>query len=183
MVSTNEIARRAGLSIGTLYAYYDDKKAILLALLQRYNDSFEIIFQKLNTPASLDLFQTAPREWLSGLLDLLLKQENPQFHRQIESLGSMIPEVQLTLKVQKEKMQELTYNCLTNYYGDSLSDRVQIRAGVILLFDFITALVDELLYGPKDPKIKATIAQQGLDFLTAIIQNWQTPFQPNKKSS
>src|SRR6187551_2779093 len=37
--TTNAVAERAGVSIGTLYQYFADKKAILLALLQQEVES------------------------------------------------------------------------------------------------------------------------------------------------
>lgn len=38
-LTTNHIAERAGVSIGTLYQYFSDRDAILLALSQRQSDS------------------------------------------------------------------------------------------------------------------------------------------------
>lgn len=48
-VTTNEIAKEAGVSIGTLYSYFSDKEAILVALLNDYNASFITIFDDINT--------------------------------------------------------------------------------------------------------------------------------------
>ncbi len=37
--TTSRIAQRAGVSIGTLYQYFDDREAILLEMSQRYSDA------------------------------------------------------------------------------------------------------------------------------------------------
>ena len=45
--TTNAVAERAGASIGTLYRYFPDKQAILLALARREMDAFNDITQSL----------------------------------------------------------------------------------------------------------------------------------------
>ena len=44
--TTNEIASRAGVSIGSLYEYFRDKDAIVRALLERHLDEGEAIFEE-----------------------------------------------------------------------------------------------------------------------------------------
>lgn len=43
-VSTNEIAKQAGVSIGTLYSYFSSKEDILTELLKDYSNSFLPVF-------------------------------------------------------------------------------------------------------------------------------------------
>ncbi|WP_373563520.1 TetR/AcrR family transcriptional regulator, partial [Bombilactobacillus bombi] len=70
-VSTNEIAKNANVSIGTLYSYFNDKKAILLHLLSDYDQSFDKIFQELNTPENVIIFKNNLKQWINRLLDIL----------------------------------------------------------------------------------------------------------------
>lgn len=51
--SSNEIVKEAGVSIGTFYAYYSDKKAIFMAIIEEYFNDYN---EKLN--AALDSIQT-----------------------------------------------------------------------------------------------------------------------------
>jgi AcrR family transcriptional regulator len=46
-VTTNDIAERAGIPIGSLYRYYPNKNAILTALTELYVDDVSAIFEKV----------------------------------------------------------------------------------------------------------------------------------------
>lgn len=92
-VTTNEIAKKAGVSIGTLYAYFSDKEAILIALLNHYNNTFIQIFDDINTQDFFELFKNNPRQCLNILMEKLLKSEDKEFHSQIEMLAFTIPKV------------------------------------------------------------------------------------------
>jgi len=55
-LTTNRIAERAGVSIGTLYQYFSDREAILFALSQRQSDNVrkkitELVLEKPETSA------------------------------------------------------------------------------------------------------------------------------------
>ena len=55
-LTTNHIAERAGVSIGTLYQYFADREAILFALSQRQSDNV----RKMITKIVLDSPETSP---------------------------------------------------------------------------------------------------------------------------
>lgn len=53
--TTNAIAARAGTSIGSLYQFFDDKRAILEALAQRYRDQLHAVHDAVLTPENAQL--------------------------------------------------------------------------------------------------------------------------------
>src|SRR5690242_3802866 len=53
--TTNEIAARAGISIGSLYQYFPNKEAVLHALAARYRDAIEQMYNNLQSPEVLKL--------------------------------------------------------------------------------------------------------------------------------
>lgn len=53
--TTNEIAARAGISIGSLYQYFPNKEAVLHALASRYRDAIEQMYNNLQSPEVLKL--------------------------------------------------------------------------------------------------------------------------------
>lgn len=67
--TTNEIAARAGVSIGTLYQHFADKDALLVALADAPSEPAQLVRQvievvvELNRPSALHtvLYQAAPR--------------------------------------------------------------------------------------------------------------------------
>ncbi len=79
--TTNHIAEKAGISIGSLYQYFPDKMAILMALAEEHLSEGEALAKKL-----LDQSQDTSLP-LEGLLRLFvtgfvaLHEENPRLHR------------------------------------------------------------------------------------------------------
>jgi AcrR family transcriptional regulator len=53
--TTNAIAARAGTSIGSLYQFFGDKRAILEALAQRYQDQLRAVHDAVLTPDNAHL--------------------------------------------------------------------------------------------------------------------------------
>lgn len=48
--TTNQLAERAGVSVGTLYQYFDSRRAILHALCRRHAAQMRALFQKIAGP-------------------------------------------------------------------------------------------------------------------------------------
>ncbi len=79
--TTNRIAERAGVSIGTLYQYFPNKDAILIALIERHLREGESILAPLLT----ELIENPPpvRDMLERVLATLLElhRQQPTLHR------------------------------------------------------------------------------------------------------
>jgi AcrR family transcriptional regulator len=79
--TTNRIAARAGVSIGTLYQYFPNKDAILVALIERHLEEGESILVPLFT----ELTERPPplRHALERVLQVLLElhRHRPTLHR------------------------------------------------------------------------------------------------------
>lgn len=67
--TTNAIAERAQISIGSLYRYYPDKAAILHGLVNRYDEQIRAVFDQIDTP---DLVYLPPEVLIDRLLDPFL---------------------------------------------------------------------------------------------------------------
>ncbi|OYN94142.1 TetR family transcriptional regulator [Propionibacteriaceae bacterium ES.041] len=77
--TTDRIAEQAHLSIGSLYQYFGNKDAILLALAQEHlAESERVIDQALDADATLE-------DWLTALAEAVhtLHARNPRLHRVI----------------------------------------------------------------------------------------------------
>lgn len=77
--STNRIAERAGISPGSLYQYFENKDAIIAAVISRYSDAME---SRIAAAATLELDKPPPvllRSAIEALLDALADQ--PEFLR------------------------------------------------------------------------------------------------------
>ncbi|MGT2636948.1 TetR/AcrR family transcriptional regulator [Streptococcus ratti] len=170
-VTTNEIAKKAGVSVGTLYSYFASKEDILMTLLQRYNDFLlTTIFADINSQDSLELFKRNPKEWLKALVTQLLAAEDRVFHAQIEMLAYAIPQAKDLLEEHHHKIKDLTYKCFL-YYSNQ-EDNPNFRILSLVVFDFISALVDELLYHEHTSEEFQKIKETGIDSLDLIIKSY-----------
>ncbi len=85
--NTAEIAKRAGVSTGIVYGYFQDKRDILISVLELYiGKVFEPIFKlfdKLSAPVSY-------AEILPNIIDLIIKthKKHAKIHEVLHSLSS-----------------------------------------------------------------------------------------------
>lgn len=93
-ITTIQIAERAGVSVGSLYQYFPNKDAILVALTQRHlEEGYEriapILFEFATNPPPID-------EGLTRLVEamLLLHSRSPRLHRVLFEECPRPPELQ-----------------------------------------------------------------------------------------
>lgn len=82
--STNRIALAAGVSIGSLYQYFPDKKSIFVALHERHVEDVHQVIERASAHASLDDFT---RVLVEGLAEL--HAADPELH---ELVSEQVPE-------------------------------------------------------------------------------------------
>jgi AcrR family transcriptional regulator len=81
-LTTNRIAERAGVSVGSLYRYFPNKEAVVAAICDAATRSdVEEVRAALHTP----LEEQPLREWLASLVDYQLER-----HRRLLELGSEV---------------------------------------------------------------------------------------------
>ncbi|GEO46155.1 TetR/AcrR family transcriptional regulator [Companilactobacillus kimchii] len=167
-VSTNEIAKQTGVSIGTLYSYFSSKDDILAELLNDYNNSFLPILKKINNQESFQAFKTDTKSWLSYLIDQLTDAEDKEFHLQIEMLSFVVPKVFDLRKRHNDQITDLIYEYFL-YYANNTTVH-EIRFLSIIVFDYISALVDELLYNKHSSSEKDDIKKYGINSIHTVIK-------------
>lgn len=162
--TTNEIAKEAGISIGSLYSYFSDKDAILGDLLERHHAHFTSVFETLNTEMNVRLYSENPREWLQRLVQKLvdLHQSVKDFNRALDELYYAKPDVAAVLDSHMEEIRAFVLDLLRQNAG-----RVKVKdleAASVAIVDFINALVDRIVF--KATAIEAErILDVGVDML------------------
>ncbi len=91
--STNakEIASEAGVSVGSFYSYYENKKALFMEIFRRHSKEKEsqIINQ---TPVNLPRTKESVHQIIRAILDA--NDLSPEFHREVMALRYSDPEVE-----------------------------------------------------------------------------------------
>ena len=129
--TTNLIARRTGISIGSLYQYFPNKDAILLALLQRHVQEsseliLEIIQQALTEERPLDELL---EQLVSAVLELHLA--SPELMRVLVSDAPRTPEVEDLLHQSEDRLADAVGSLLARSPG--LGPRHAAHAAYILV--------------------------------------------------
>jgi len=128
--NSKEIALKAGVSIGSFYSYFADKKSLFMEVLEFYlNRHFDMIWNQTNQPE----FKTFSREMIQFFLDNLLKAYAvaPEFHRQTHSLRYTDSDVKKLYDKEFEKEIEMLTAILISY-SDELGD-ININAAAVNL--------------------------------------------------
>lgn len=89
--TTNRVAEAAGVSIGSLYQYFPNREALVVAVMERYQGELrEAMVARLAELAGADL-ETAVRGMVAAMLEL--PRLNPRLHRvileQVPRLGAL----------------------------------------------------------------------------------------------
>jgi AcrR family transcriptional regulator len=69
-VKTNSIAKRAGVSIGSVYQFFPNRFAIFNALAERYRAKINVSLDRHLTPATIDSWEDAIEETVDSLGEL-----------------------------------------------------------------------------------------------------------------
>ena len=100
--TAREIAQKAGVSNGTFYAYFINKKALLLEMLEDY---LEVHFRTIWR--SLDVFDHAEldREKIRTIIDNVFEayEISPDFHRQTHALRYSDPDIKRIFDRERER--------------------------------------------------------------------------------
>lgn len=103
--NSKEIAARAGVAVGTFYAYFKDKKAVFLKVLDRYNQR---VIKKVSARPGNQTSWKSPRDLLNHLLQNALKAHDfsPRFHREATAMRYSDPDVEAYFQWKETKIAE-----------------------------------------------------------------------------
>ena len=80
--STKQIAKVAGVAIGSFYSYFDDKKVVFLEILRKH---IETIIEKISSYYDMGYFKDKePEEIIASFTQIVLDAHDlsPEFHRE-----------------------------------------------------------------------------------------------------
>ncbi|MBE5991654.1 MAG: TetR/AcrR family transcriptional regulator [Paenibacillaceae bacterium] len=158
--TTNEIAKVAEVSIGSLYFYYRDKDMILVEILDRYNESFLKVHESMNV--QLESYRENPQLWITGLMEEMIKSHraSKEFNKELKILSHSMPEVSAVMEKQQETVRQMTLDYLKAFY-DMLRVK-DLEAASIVVVNIMSSLVDQIVF-QDNPVNDSRIIKEGVD--------------------
>jgi len=146
--TTNEIALKAGVSIGSLYSYFKDKDTVFLEVLDRYHEKFDMA--KKDVLKDTDLLIRDSRTWLRLLIENLIQvhEESKELNRELNVLSHYNPQVAAIVENQREKTLQSTIGYFMQFQNNFHTDDMEATA--IVIFDFISATVDRIVFDKNE---------------------------------
>jgi len=143
--TTNEIAKVAGVNIGSLYSYFQDKKTILLEVVDRYHASYlqtiDAIYQDTES------CEQAVQVWMRRLIDDMIHahQETRKFNRELNVLSYSVPEIAAVMEDQHSKVRQITVDFLERHQKKLRVKDVETAA--IVTTSLIDSIVHQIVFG------------------------------------
>lgn len=146
-VTTNEIAKMAGISIGSLYSYFKDKDTIFLEILEQYHERFQVVFNEIQSEMNAKVFEEDKKLWIRTLLERLIELHlsMKELNRELKSLYYVKPEVTSIMDKQEKKVIDSTLSYLMLHKDVIKVDDIESTA--IIVVDFISSTVDRIVFG------------------------------------
>jgi AcrR family transcriptional regulator len=142
--TTNEIAKVADVSIGSLYSYFKDKDTILLEILERYNNAFMKINEELSQ--DIELHRTDPKAWFRLLMEGMIEvhQISKELNQEMNILCYTMPEVAAVMEKQHEKTRQKVLDSF--YLYKEIIKVKDIEAAAIVVFNLVGSVVDQIVF-------------------------------------
>jgi AcrR family transcriptional regulator len=143
--TTNEIARVAGVSIGSLYSYFADKDTIFLEILDRYHESFVAVQEKL--AQDMDFSNLDMHKWLRQFIDGMIQvhEVSKELNQELTILCFSKPEVKAITKRHREQSRQVAYDYLSA--SREYLRVTDIEAAAEVTYNLITDAVDQIVFG------------------------------------
>ena len=139
-----QVAKEAGLSVGSFYAYFVDKRDLFLAVMDRYSERFAEIrrtsFRKITNVAI-----PARKALHAFMLALIEEHESSKsFNFEMRTLARVDPAIAKRLEAQERSIQSEVARALAADGRFHLRDP---EATAIVISDLQSAAVDRIVFG------------------------------------
>jgi AcrR family transcriptional regulator len=171
--TTHQIAKRADVSVGALYRYFDGKEALLKEL---YNREIAALRRRvLQAFTVVDLVGQDPRQLVRKVLALAFEVygERPDLRRVLWTQARKIPALAAQRRAQEAEVHAAVAQILSTVSGVRLPD---IEAGAYLITLFIESLKeDQLLHRHEGSLADERLIDAASDFLLRYVMGQVPP--------
>ena len=159
-VNTNEIAKKAGVSVGTLYSYFKDKREIFLHIMDECNADFRVICEKSRTLFNV---KDDPRITLELFFDTMvsaLSVYGSLFGEYHTHVANSVEEKREFFAAQNQVMFEIFMSLL-----DSWGDKLRVtnkQVATLMVLEWSFTVVD-LIAEKRHPVLPEVLKHELLD--------------------
>ena len=169
--TTDEIAKEAGVSVGSIYSYFTDKKDILLACCHLFGKGLtEDICEEIgNLSDTGDIQETVRRT-----IEILTKSHSGQsllYHDEVMSLRYRDDDVKkYFIDIQETMMDAVTNAMESKGYAFQYPEEQ-----TFLLFQMLDSIVDELVFGQKSNINHDILIRQCIQLIVSMLTKKENP--------
>ena len=165
--STPEVAKKVGISVGTVYAYFKDKHDLLMAVLDRYMVRFDA--ERAEVMDSLRTSKDSLRDTLRHLIEKLVAvhEESKAFNLELKALYYTDPAITALMDAQDGKIRRAITDFLReNQQKYRIDDPV---ASAFIIDRIIQTTVEKIVFDPRDIDGESLVSA-ALDILGSRFQ-------------
>lgn len=142
--NSNEIAAESGVSIGTFYAYFADKKQLFLETVKYENAMEEMRPYNRLVDNNVEAYLY---EFICNILQVH-KMIYPQFHREVTAMRLLDRDVRKVMDEQDRSMLDYTYRYLKTArkaLGNQIKAR-NLRASAFIMYNSVEKVIHEIAF-------------------------------------
>ena len=132
-ISTNEIAKKAGVSVGIIYQYFENKHDILLESMNYYSDS--IMYPTLDSFENVDLSTNNLKEVLTNIVDYFIEHHTMKKEVHEELLALQYEDEEIGEIFKRKELHTVNVVCeilkRNGYKNKNLLEKVHISYNLI----------------------------------------------------
>ena len=172
--NTKEIVNQAGVSIGSFYAYFSDKKVLLLEILEDYLDQ---VYSAIWKPLPRVSLENPDRDVITTIIEnvFLAYEIAPEFHRQTHALRYSDPDVNRIYN--RERNREIEQIKFVLESNTNYSNLDELNTSAILIHNTVESAVHTYMFLGPPMKRAALIYQLSIviaSFYDYLVQSDQT---------
>jgi AcrR family transcriptional regulator len=159
--NAKQIAARAGVAVGSFYAYFKDKKDLFKAALEEYA---RVITGRIASPRAADIAAGDPEEFLASYMKQVLRAHSyyPGFHREALRMRQEDPDVRKILELQERKVEATVLRALEG--SSELLQGRDLGAAAFLVRNAVESTIHGIVYGETKLKKESLLRE-----LTSMI--------------
>ena len=143
--TTNQIAKDAGLAIGSVYAYFRDRDAILYEILDRYHEQFQSLHQQVMGTSNTNDIRKALRAFIHGLVRI--HRRTKKLNKELNALYFTNSRVAAVRDTRDEETRRLIVKYIRRWdHHGKVKDPEATAAAAFIL---VSGVVDQIVFGKK----------------------------------